>query len=133
MFRHLVCSVFMALFATGCFFAGDDDDYYYAPVGTLIVDWTVDATKDPAACRDFGVDSVDIVVRTRRGAFVDEILPYCERFQARFDLAPGAYTVEAVLEDATGVLLTTSVQTSARVYDSETTVSAVDFPADSFL
>lgn len=132
MLRHLACSLFTAFLATGCF-VGSDDDAYYAAVGTLVVDWTVDATKDPYACRDFGVDRVDIVVLTRDGAFVDEIQPYCERFAASIDLVPGAYTIEIALQDPDGVLVTTTVEANARVYDLETTVTAVDFPADSFL
>jgi len=124
--------LFVSVFATGCF-VGTDDTVDYAPVGTLVVDWTVDGTKDRAACRDFGVDTVDIVVRTRGGAFVDEIHPVCERFEAALDLVPGRYVVEAVLQDIDGNDLSTPVETSERVYDLETTVSAVDFPADSLL
>jgi hypothetical protein len=130
MLRHLACSLFTAVLTSGCFVGTDDD---YVPVGTLVVDWTVDATKDPAACRDFGVDRVDIVVLTRRGAFVDEIQPYCEDFAAAIDLVPGAYTIEIALQDPAGALITTTVETDARIYDFETTVAAVDFPADSFL
>jgi hypothetical protein len=132
MLRHLAGSLFAAVLTTGCF-VGDDDDGYYAPVGTLVVDWTVDGSKDPAACADFGVDSVDIVVLTRRGELVDELQPYCERFAATVDLVPGAYSIEATLQDADGVLITTTVQANARVYDLESTVTPVDFPADSFL
>jgi hypothetical protein len=132
MLRQLACSLFTAVLATGCF-VGDDDHAYYGPIGTLVVDWTVDATKDPAACRDFGVDRIDIVVLTRRGDFVDEVRPYCERFATAIDLLPGTYTIEATLQAPDGVLITTTVEAGARVYDLETTVTAVDFPADSFL
>jgi hypothetical protein len=131
MLRPLAYSLFAAVLATGCFVG--DDDAYYGAVGTLVVDWTVDATKDPAACRDFGVDRVDIVVLTRRGELVDEIQPYCERFGAAIDLVPGAYKIEATLQAPDGVLITTTVEANVRVYDLETTVTAVDFPADSFL
>jgi hypothetical protein len=130
MLRKLIRFVSLALLVTGCSAGGDD---YYDGTGTLVVDWTVDGTKDPRACRDFGADAVSIVLRTRGGSFIDELQPLCERFSTAVDLSPGSYRVDVVLLDPAGVEITTTVYASALVYDYETTFSAFDFPFDSFL
>jgi hypothetical protein len=133
MLRKLIVTLLAAATTTGCLYTTDDHDHYYGPVGTLVVDWTVAGTKARLACRDFGADTVDIVVTDRDGRFVDEFTPWCERFEAAVALVPDRYTIDAVLLDVEGFELTTAVRVSVRVYDLETSVSAIDFPEDSFL
>ncbi len=130
--HQLACSLIVAAAATatGCFSSGEG---YYRPSGTLVVDWTVDGTKDPQACRDFGVDRVSVVLRTRSGAFVEELRPLCERFETALELVPARYLVDAVLLDFERFELTTTVFADASVYDFETTIVPVGFPSDSFL
>ena len=123
----------LAALTSGCYFdAGADDDYDFYGAGTLVVDWTVAGSKSRLACRDFGADSIDIIIATRSGDFVDEFTVYCERFSAAVDLVPGRYVVDSVLLDFDGYELTTPVRDGLRIYDLETTVSAIDFPEDSF-
>jgi hypothetical protein len=128
--RQVACSLIMAVVATGCFSSGEGD---YQPSGTLVIDWTVDGSKDPQACRDFGVDRVSVVVRTRSGAFVEELLPLCERFETAIELVPTRYLVDAVLLDFERFELTTTVLANASVYDFEIAIVPVGFPRDSFL
>jgi hypothetical protein len=134
MLRTLIFTLFAAFATAGCFVSSDDDDdYYYAPAGTLVIDWTVAGSKARFVCQDFGADAIDIVVTTHDGLFVDEFTPSCERFEDALDLTPDRYTIDAVLLDVDGFEVTTAVRDSVRVYDLETTVSAIDFPEDSFL
>jgi len=130
MLRQLTRLTSVVLLVTGCASGGDD---YYDATGTLVVDWTVDGTKDPGSCRDFGADALSIVLRTRSGSFIDELQPLCERFSTAIDLSPGSYRVDVVLLDPAGGEITTTVHANALIYDYETTFSAFDFPLDSFL
>jgi len=112
----------------GCFFSTSDHPH----LGTLIVDWTVEGSKDPDACIANAVDRVDVVLRTWDGRFVDEFQENCEEFELAVDLDPGDYEVDALLVDRRGAELTTSVQDDVRIYSGRGTVSAVDFPPSSF-
>jgi hypothetical protein len=117
-----------ALAVTGCSFNDDRGP----PRGTLVVDWTVAGSKRALACADFFADSIDVVVRTDDGFFVEEFSDYCESFQTALDLSPGTYTLDAVLLDVGGSELTTPATDRLRIYRWETSVSALDFPAESF-
>ena len=116
----------LALALSGCGSGGD------SPNGTLVVDWTVAGSKRTAACRDFDADSIDIVVRTSDGYFVDEVSDYCESFALGITLPSDSYTIDAVLLDVAGNELTTPATDRLGVYRYETSVSAIDFPADAF-
>jgi hypothetical protein len=118
-----------SLALSGCFFESNDGPPAY---GTLVVDWTVDGSKRSAACRDFSADSIDLIVSTDDGRIVDEFSEYCESFAASIDLSPGTYVVNAVLLDPNGTELTTAVVDRLPIYRHETSVSALDFPADAF-
>lgn len=115
------------LSSTGCSSPAYHDGY-----GTLLVDWTVDGSKRPAACRAWGADAIDIVIYDHHGVFVDEFTEYCETFAVAITLYPGPYTVDAALFDVSGRTLTSWAHDRTRVYWYETTVSPLDFPASSF-
>jgi hypothetical protein len=119
----------ISLFGTGCFFESDND---FPARGRLVVDWTVDGTKDPAECVQGGADRIDIILRTGRGSFVGDFQELCEVFATDIRLRPGAYTLDAALIDFEGFERTTAVGDSFLIFERETTVSALDFPADSF-
>jgi hypothetical protein len=57
----------------------------------------------------------------------------CESFQISVPLPPDVYTIDGVLLDAHGHRVTTAVHDRIGVRPAESDVSAVDFPADSFL
>src|SRR5258706_6628029 len=128
--RTIGIAISAALSLSGCFFEGSS---HRPSFGTLVVDWTVDGSKHPDACRQNGADAIDIVVRTFDGGFVDEFQDPCEDFATSVDLSPGTYTIDAVLLDARGHDLTTAVTDDVNLFSYETTVSAIDFPLDSFL
>ncbi len=131
MLRPVVLTSMLVLGSTGCFFGGDDDDL---PVyGTLLVDWTVAGSKAPAACRDTGARSISIAISTSRGRLIDELEESCTTLQTAVELVPGSYVVDAVLLDVDGYEITTRVRDRPYVYSAEASVSAFDFPADSFL
>jgi hypothetical protein len=118
-----------ALLGSGCFFESDDD---FRARGTLVVDWTVDGVKDPAECVQGGADRIDIVLHTRGGSIVSDFQEFCEVFATSISLPAGAYTLDAALIDLDGFERTTAVSDSFLIFERETTVSAIDFPADSF-
>ena len=80
----------------------------YAP-GTLIVDWTIDGTTDPAECRQGDTPTIDITIETRSGAIVDEFTADCEDFETSVDLDPGTYQASALLLDSSNRDATTTV------------------------
>lgn len=131
MYRSLVpCMLWVALGSSGCFFDGGHSD---GPrLGTLLVDWTVEGRHATAACRETGADTVDITISTGRGDVVDEFQELCESFEVSVDLLPGTYLIDAVLLDANGTAITTTVSDRVFIDPGVGTVSAVDFPTDSF-
>jgi hypothetical protein len=129
MYRPVV-TFSLAVALSGCFFEGDHHDY--PRDGTLTVDWTIEGSHATAACRRNGVDTVDIVISTGRGQPVDEVEEVCEAFEVSIDLFPDTYFVDAVLLDVNGVELTTTVSDRVYIDPGLDTLSAVDFPPDSF-
>lgn len=110
-----------------CSCSGDD-----VVDGTLVVDWTVEGSKAPSACRDTGADAISVVIVSGQGRGAVELVELCESFEARLALAPGSYFIEATLVGADGAALTTTVTDRPYVYSADLTVSAFDFPTDSF-
>lgn len=129
--RLTLLGIAVALSSTGCFFESDHD--HHPARGTLVVDWTVDGAKRPSECTQGGADRIDILVYTAGGSFVGEFEEFCEAFETSIRLRPGAYSLDAALIDLDGFERTTAVEDRFVVYSYETTVSALDFPADSFL
>jgi len=130
MLRTNASAALLAVLTTGCFFGGNDG--YGGSDGTLVVDWTVSGSKARAACRDSGADAISIAISTERGRLVDELQEPCELFEVGIDLRPGTYVVDVVLLDSNGFAITTSVSDLSYVYSAEASVSAFDFPPDSF-
>lgn len=128
--RSIIPVLVATLFASsGCLFVGDD---HPAPHGSLVVDWTIEGSKDPGACADFGADRIDVVVETWDGALVGEYQEDCAAFATSIPLFVGDYRSSAALIDVSGAQLTTDVAERFTIFEAETHVSAVDFPADSF-
>ena len=119
----------------GCVVEADDgrDQHPGAGDSTLVLDWTIDGSKDPNQCDQSGSSSIDITVTTDGGAEVGEFQQSCDAFATSIDLPPGHYHASAVLIDGGGHDRTTAVQTGGfdLFGDDELTVP-VDFPASSF-
>lgn len=112
----------------GCFFSSSDGPR----LGTLVIDWTVEGSKDPEACAANAADRIDLVLRSWDGTVLDQFQENCEQFQTAVDLDPGDYEVDAILVDRHGDELTTSARDDVSVYSNRSSVSALDFPVSSF-
>jgi hypothetical protein len=130
MMIHRLWPTLLVLLGSGCFVGTSDRGL---PDGTLVVDWTVDGSKDPTACSDNGADSFDVIITTSDGVTVDDTRANCEDFSLSVSLPPDLYSIDGVLLDAHGHQITTAVRDRVRVRPAESDVSAIDFPADSFL
>lgn len=107
-----------------------------APVvvtGTVVLDWTINGSKDPDQCDQGAATTLDVLVHTTRGAFVGEFQEACSSFATSIELDPGSYVADAVLLDANGVERTTSVPIDPfTVQGADTLDLPIDFPARSF-
>jgi hypothetical protein len=98
----------------------------------LVVDWTIEGTKDPALCRVTDSDTVDIVITRASGSVFGEYSQPCEAFGASIDLPRGDYDADVVVLDPSGADRTTDIRTSFRIYGHDEFDMPIDFPADSF-
>ncbi len=98
--------------------------------GTLIVDWTINGTKDPSQCQQGNAPTIDIVVSGSGGG---EFQQDCGAFATSITLPPGNYSASAVLLDEQGSDRTTVVDMDPFVIrGSDQLTIPIDFPADSF-
>jgi hypothetical protein len=124
----------LALQLSGCFFVADDDTRASPPMGSLMVEWTVDGQQSGLDCADLGVDRLEIVIYDSSGAEVDEIEPFCESFAVAVDLEEGRYFADVTLVDSLdrAATLTETIERIVIIAGTELNVE-VDFPIDSFL
>jgi hypothetical protein len=102
--------------------------------GTVVIDWTINGSKDPDQCNQGAATELAVVVHTTAGAFVGEFREACDSFATSIELEPGNYMADAVLLDANGVDRTTSVPIEPfTIRHNETLDLPIDFPARSFL
>jgi hypothetical protein len=126
----------------GCFIDGGDSSgpapgpapAPVADTGSLVLDWTVDGTKDPDQCDQGAAAAIDVTVTAADGSPAGEFQQSCRAFATSIDLPRGSYTADAVLLDSSGQDRTTPVQ--VRPFDilggDELTIP-IDFSAGSFL
>lgn len=120
----------LGLAGTGCYFESDGG---YAPTGTLVVDWTVEGSKRASACYRNAADALDVAIYDEHDHLVDGFQEACEAFETSIELYPGTYYVDTTLVDFDGLAVTTTASELLHIDDRRVTVSAVDFPFDSFL
>jgi hypothetical protein len=120
--------------AQGCVVGSSEPDtVVVSGDGTLTVTWTVAGTSNPDECAFEGADSIDIRVQTTSGASVADANEVCEAGAASVDLPPGGYVADAVLLDAAGHVITTSVNLGHfTIRGDDELVVDTDFPSDSF-
>ena len=102
--------------------------------GSLVVDWTIDGSKDPDQCDQGAASAIDISVTAANGSSAGEFQQSCRAFATTIDLPRGSYTADAVLIDSSGQARTTSVQ--IRPFDilgGDQLSIPIDFSAGSFL
>jgi hypothetical protein len=120
----------------GCVVEAADDSPSHPVVadsGSLVLDWSIDGTKNPDQCDQSDSTTLDITVTTTSGAPAGEFQQSCSAFATTVDLPPGNYSAEAVLTDSAGDDRTTAVQVGTfTIYGNDELSVPVDFPASSF-
>jgi len=102
--------------------------------GSLILDWTIDGTKDPDQCDQAEASTLDVIVSRADGASAGEFQQSCRAFATTIDLAPDSYSADAVLIDSAGEARTTSVHVhSFEILGNDELTIPIDFSAGSFL
>ena len=118
-----------------CFVEADDSRAGPPPssAGSLVLDWSIDGSKNPDECDQSDSTTLDITVTTSSGAPAGEFQESCRAFATTVDLPPGSYSAEAVLIDSSGHDRTTAVQVGAfTIFGNDELSVPVDFPASSF-
>jgi hypothetical protein len=115
----------------------EEDPARVAPVlgpSSLVVDWTIDDTKDPFECQQGDVSDIEIVLTDTATGVSETYLEACESFATEIELAPGDYDGEASLVTPLGEYRTTAVGLGLiATFEDEQSEVFVNFPADSFL
>jgi len=125
------------LWLGGCF-VGDGEDHHHSSGavaavsdGSLIVDWTVDRSKDRFACSDIDASQISVELYDDAG-FFGEFAQDCESFATTIDLPPGPFSGDALLLDSRGAELTTAVDLGDfSIHSGADTVIPIDFPLSS--
>lgn len=103
------------------------------PIGVLVVDWTIELTRDPADCQIAGVASIQIQIVTTTGLDAGFFEQACTAFSTSITLTPGTYSATAVLVDSAGTPRTTSVDIAPfTLFGNDEFRTPIDFPVTSF-
>ena len=101
--------------------------------GTLVLDWSIDGSKDPNQCDQSNSRTLDVTVTRADGANAGEFQQSCRSFATSIDLAPGTYTADAVLLDSSGADRTTAVHVHTfDILGGDELSVPIDFSAGSF-
>jgi hypothetical protein len=102
--------------------------------GRVLLDWTIDGTKDPARCAASGAATLQVSLVATSGAVAGNFVQDCAAFATTIDnVVPDNYTGSARLLDPAGNPRTTSVSLAPfDVIGNDTVTIAIDFPANSF-
>jgi hypothetical protein len=134
--RTLATLALAALALPGCLITTESDDepiYATSYDGVVVVDWTIDGSKDASLCDFSATSEISIQIETTSGALVGEYVQDCDAFATSIDLPPGDYVGDAILIDTSGAQRTTAVDLgSFRIYGDDELIVPVDFPMDSF-
>jgi hypothetical protein len=126
------CAFALSLALPGCFFGTSDGSPRYRE-GTVVIDWTIDGSKDPALCDLSDAAFINIALSTSYGEFVGEFEQDCDYFATSIDLYADRYEGDAVLLSPSGRERTTpAFLGSFRLYGGDELLIPIDFPADSF-
>lgn len=120
-----------ALTASGCIIEHHASGWA-SDEGELTVEWTLDDSFDPRACRDFGARTVELLVHDWDGELVADVQAHCDDFSLTIDLADGTYSIDVTLLDGSGRTASTTLPLDdVDVYAGDETFIPVDFPVDS--
>lgn len=132
--RRLAAAVALTACAPGCLFTLEDDDHGAVyEGGAVVIDWTIDGSKDPALCDLSGTAAISIEIYTTAGQYAGTYEQHCDFFATSIELYPDRYEGDAVLIDPGGEERTTPVFFAPfRIYGGDELILPIDFPADSF-
>ena len=133
--KPLLLGLALCALLPGCIVAADDSGPPPAAAssGSLVLDWSIDGSKNPDQCDQSDSSMLDITVTTTSGAPAGEFQQSCRAFATTVDLPAGTYNAEAVLMDGSGHDRTTAVETGTfSILGHDELSVPVDFPASSF-
>jgi hypothetical protein len=104
------------------------------PLGQALMQWSVEETTDPAACRAQRAMTFHVTLYDGTGTFAGEWVQDCSAFATTVEgLDPDDYTGHAELTDSAGNDRTTSVSIRQfTIVGNLSTTVTIDFPSDSF-
>jgi hypothetical protein len=102
--------------------------------GTVVLDWTIGGVKDPDACAQSAVATVQTSVTDASGASVGTFQQACPAFSTNITLFPGMYNADVVMLDSAGNPRTTTLPVNTfSIHGADTLSIPIDFPPSSFL
>jgi hypothetical protein len=134
---RILLSIGLSALLSGCFVdagGGGGSGPVVADSGSLILDWSIDDSKDPDQCDQADASTLDVIVSRANGASAGEFQQSCHAFATTIDLASGTYSADAVLLDSAGEARTTSVHVHTfEILGNDELSIPIDFSAGSFL
>ena len=130
-----MCAFFaMAGLTAGCTASVEAAPPPPPPLGTVILDWTINGSKDPAECTATGAATFNVSLYNSTGALEGQWVQACSAFATTITgIVPDTYTGQANLLDAAGTPRTTTVGLAPfAVVAGLTATVPIDFPASSF-
>ena len=101
--------------------------------GTLTMQWTLDGATDPNLCTQSSASTFELTVYEAGGGTAGDFRADCDAFTMTVQLAPGAYSADARLLDASNGDRTTTIAVNPFSIHGDVDLNvAVDFPAASF-
>jgi hypothetical protein len=130
-----MCALFaMAALAGGCTASVEATPPPPPPLGTAIVDWTINGSNDPAECTATGAATFNVSLYNSVGGLEGQWVQACSAFATTINgIVPDTYTGSANLLDAAGSPRTTTVSLAPfAVVAGLTATVPIDFPVSSF-
>ena len=131
----LFASSCLFLGLSGCFVSTSNDPIDTTPLpgdSLLVVDWTINGSRDPNQCNQASAARLEIIVVPDVGPS-STFSQDCELFGASIPLDPGGYSARALLIDADGEARTTTVDIAPfTLRGNDELHTPIDFPASSF-
>lgn len=135
MHRALIRTVAPALVLGAVCACDNDDDREIAFIpgvdtGVLVQGWTIEGTRDPAKCAQYGADRMRVVIFSGEGEVDATEFAPCAAFEVRLTLLTERYTGNATFLDANGAPVSATLPIPALpILDDVTTTQVIDFPA----
>lgn len=129
----LVCGSLAAFGAVGC---SSDDDTAAGNVpgvdtGTLVQNWTIEGSRDPVKCTQYGADRMRVVVFDEDGSVHATEFAACTTFELRMELLTRRFTGAATFVNGQGNPVSKTIQINAfAIQDKLSLTQNLDFSVD---